>query len=545
MKLRGIYLNKRLASLLICVILLLGSLPSSTGIVAASPASGPDLQGPTPLVIEGRVEQVISEMQDHGIITSRAIVIVEKVVQGTLPGDQVAIRYEGGTVGDLTLRVSNQPFLVEGMRLRAKLAPGEDGDYLIPNPDTDFTVLEGEIGVTWVPTGDKWPVGSIPVPIQIYANTGDVANESTAVQNAMATWTAAACSYFQYTYAGGAACLADTYDGTNCVLWVPGTSGSTLATSHWWYDLANNILETDIKFYDGHLWSTTTPPTSNDIESVALHELGHSLGLDHTPISAAVMYYQITTGTMKRSLHSDDLNGVCALYPGPPIAPSGLTATPVPPTQINLSWIDNSNNETGFRIERSTNGGATWPWNTTVGPNVTSYPNSGLTCDQTYHYRVFAYNGYGDSTSSNVDYAIPAGDVYEINNTFGDAKLIATSGATQTHNFHIGGDVDWAKFTVSANVPYTATTSNLGINTDTILELYDTDGTSLLVTNDDCPGFGLASCINNWSDPNSGTYFIRVRQFGATGGCTGYGYGLTVVGALKKTYLPLVLKNSL
>ena len=38
----------------------------------------------------------------------------------------------------------------------------------------------------------------------------------------------------------------------------------------------------------------------------------------------------------------------------PPKAPTGLTATAVSKNQINLSWTDNSNNETGFEIERDT-----------------------------------------------------------------------------------------------------------------------------------------------------------------------------------------------
>ena len=38
----------------------------------------------------------------------------------------------------------------------------------------------------------------------------------------------------------------------------------------------------------------------------------------------------------------------------PPVAPSNLTATAASRSQINLSWKDNSNNEQGFKIERST-----------------------------------------------------------------------------------------------------------------------------------------------------------------------------------------------
>src|SRR5690606_23443175 len=43
-----------------------------------------------------------------------------------------------------------------------------------------------------------------------------------------------------------------------------------------------------------------------------------------------------------------------------PDVPTGLSATAPSPTQVNLSWADNSADETGFRIERSSDGGASW-----------------------------------------------------------------------------------------------------------------------------------------------------------------------------------------
>jgi hypothetical protein len=84
----------------------------------------------------------------------------------------------------------------------------------------------------------------------------------------------------------------------------------------------------------------------------------------------------------------------------PPGAPSNLVGTSTA-SQINLQWTDNSNNETGFRIERSANG-INFTLISTVASNVTSYSNSGLTANTFYHYRVRAYNGAGDSANSNV-----------------------------------------------------------------------------------------------------------------------------------------------
>jgi transcriptional regulator CtsR len=88
-----------------------------------------------------------------------------------------------------------------------------------------------------------------------------------------------------------------------------------------------------------------------------------------------------------------------------PAAPSSLSATAVSGTQINLSWTDNSNNETGFKIERKTGSGGTYAQITTVGANIISYSDTGLSASTTYYYRVRATNSVGDSAYSNEAYA--------------------------------------------------------------------------------------------------------------------------------------------
>jgi len=87
--------------------------------------------------------------------------------------------------------------------------------------------------------------------------------------------------------------------------------------------------------------------------------------------------------------------------PGVPTAPTNLRGTAVSGTRIDLAWVDTSNNETGFGIERSTNG-TTFTEVATVGANVTSYSDTGLTSKTFYYYRVRAYNSIGSSGYSNV-----------------------------------------------------------------------------------------------------------------------------------------------
>ena len=94
------------------------------------------------------------------------------------------------------------------------------------------------------------------------------------------------------------------------------------------------------------------------------------------------------------------------LVPGtggnPPAAPGNLAATAVSSTQINLTWTDSDNTETGFKIERCTGVECVdFAQIATVGANITSYSNAGLTASTSYSYRVRAYNTAGDSDYSN------------------------------------------------------------------------------------------------------------------------------------------------
>jgi len=81
-------------------------------------------------------------------------------------------------------------------------------------------------------------------------------------------------------------------------------------------------------------------------------------------------------------------------------APSGLSTTAQSTSVIALGWTDNSPSEDGFTIERSSNG-ISWSSLTTVGANVTSYNNSGLSPAQTWFYRVQAFEAADVSAWSN------------------------------------------------------------------------------------------------------------------------------------------------
>lgn len=100
--------------------------------------------------------------------------------------------------------------------------------------------------------------------------------------------------------------------------------------------------------------------------------------------------------------------------PRAPSAPSELTATAVSTTQINLLWKDNSGDEQGFRVERGFDG-FNFTEIASVGPNVTAFNDTTATPNTLFFYRIFAFNGFGNSDPSNVAFAMTPGIPVPVN----------------------------------------------------------------------------------------------------------------------------------
>ena len=84
-------------------------------------------------------------------------------------------------------------------------------------------------------------------------------------------------------------------------------------------------------------------------------------------------------------------------------APSGLAATPVSASQINLAWTDNAGAETAQVLQRSTDALFSAPTSISLGANVQSYSDtSGLAAGTAYWYRVRAVDASNGSAWSPV-----------------------------------------------------------------------------------------------------------------------------------------------
>lgn len=106
--------------------------------------------------------------------------------------------------------------------------------------------------------------------------------------------------------------------------------------------------------------------------------------------------------------------------PGPAIAaPTGLIATSISSSQINVSWVNNANNATNYIAENSKDG-VNFVQLASLPASATSFQHIGIPSETTLYYRVYATNGTDNSSYSNI----------------GSAK-------TKTAVKKSGGAVDW------------------------------------------------------------------------------------------------------
>ncbi len=214
----------------------------------------------------------------------------------------------------------------------------------------------------------------------------------------------------------------------------------------------------------------------------------------------------------------------------PPAAPSGLTATAVSSSAINLAWTDNASDETGFKIERKTGVGGTYAQIGTAGANATTFPDSGLAASTTYYYRVRANNAFGDSGYSNEANATTqtgggGGDTpiscgASLNGTLSSGDVFSTVRTTSKADFYT--------FSGTAGATATITMVKTGASTlDTWLVLKDPSGT--VVAQDDDGNGSTNSLINNVTLLATGTYRIEATSYYASTNANGLGdYTITL-----------------
>lgn len=153
-------------------------------------------------------------------------------------------------------------------------------------------------------------------------------------------------------------------------------------------------------------------PVSHTLEMSAYLEAGTTytweFGMVSTTIAACIGFGSETCMT-DFTIALDDveilLTEGAPPHVEPPASPSNLDATAQSASQINLTWQDNSFNEQGFRIFRSTSSSGVFHLIDTVDSPVETYTDDGLASGTRYYYKVYAFNEGGDSALYTYDNA--------------------------------------------------------------------------------------------------------------------------------------------
>ncbi len=132
---------------------------------------------------------------------------------------------------------------------------------------------------------------------------------------------------------------------------------STLAYAYLPPDFNGGTRAGDVVFNSNIFWNINT---TYDIQTVAIHEFGHSLGLDHSTITTAALYDSYNG--VKQNLTSDDVAGIRSIY-GARTADSfdAYASNDSPSTATNVTqWIPSSGKAQFLGLDVTTNGDVDW-----------------------------------------------------------------------------------------------------------------------------------------------------------------------------------------
>lgn len=181
-----------------------------------------------------------------------------------------------------------------------------------------------------------------------------------------------------------------------------------------------------------------------------------------------------------------------------PLAPSELNATVFSLDQINLTWKDNSNNESGFKIERKTDTSNYIELGST-NQDITNYSDKSIKLNTNYTYRVYSFNQIGKSVNNSNDFTTKSFNVPTLTTT--SITAITSTNALSGGNISADGG---SPITTRGVVWSTNSNPTIALSTKTI----------------DSTGKGIFSSMI--SGLSAGTKYY-VRAYATNGAGTAYG----------------------
>ncbi len=269
-------------------------------------------------------------------------------------------------------------------------------------------------------------------------------------------------------------------------------------------------------------WSVAPEATVAEIRSAILDGVDRLSGLSGKVATGGRLNAYNTLRLLEaRAVHPPKIASLAA-------SPASLTAGTVA-TLTARGVSDPDGNLAGVWFYQDSNGNGQWDSSDRVLGGTTTIAGQQATLSLATTgfaagtYQVFAR---AKDTGGLWSAAVAATFTVLAPDDFGDNAASAASacvGSTLSGRIETGGDRDWVKFRATAGQKITFTTQLTTLQ-DSVLTLYDRNGTTVLARNDDAPGLGLASEIR-WTAPASGTYYLEVKAY--SGRQTG-AYSLTL-----------------
>ena len=368
-------------------------------------------------IVTGTVIETESQWDTSGgnIYTTVKIAVTDSF-KGNDEPDYISIIIPGGHVDGITQIVSDTPHFEPGQEAllflnklpwynlnlggtvprffemcgsfqgKLKIKGDQAGDFFKEELEEELnSFLEGEttsitldlstgdeeyVSYAFTPLPFRWTGLSPVVPYYVNATTARTSHVNTAAN----TWSSAGANFAfnymgQHNRTGGP--MLNNY---NEIMWRDLGTYNALAVATIWVS-GSTIIEADMSFNTRYSWSTSG--SHYDVQTIALHEFGHWVGLDHSSSYGSIMYYQYKG--IQRYLSSDDLAGIRYIYgnttsftpceittPGQPSGPT--TGLPGTSYSFTTSGASCSNGHT-LQYEYDFGDGTISSWRTSTSVN--------------------------------------------------------------------------------------------------------------------------------------------------------------------------------
>ncbi|VGO15086.1 hypothetical protein PDESU_03666 [Pontiella desulfatans] len=201
------------------------------------------------------------------------------------------------------------------------------------------------------------------------------------------------------------------------------TAASTSAINLSWADASSN----EDGFY------IERGADTNSFAVIATNAANTTVYADSGLTDSTEYWYRVSAFNTIGTSSNNPVASATTLVPTPPNAPTNLVVEVLSATSLFLEWTDLSSDEDGFKIERKSGAGS-FAQITNVAADVTTLTDSELISGTLYTYRVFAYNGAGNSGYSNEESAVPENIVFSTNVVFNGTSDSVLMAAGDTSN---------------------------------------------------------------------------------------------------------------